>query len=78
MNFETYAKRIATLRQPEDERNKNQIVQKRLQVTNTKMKMTRINKVQFASLNNKRHYLSEGIAPLPYGHPLPSEIRQIK
>ena len=54
MNFESYAKRIATLREPDDERSKRHIVQKRLQVTNTKMKMTGANKVQFPSLNNKR------------------------
>ena len=45
MNFESYAKKLATLRAPHDERNKKQTVQKRLQVTNTKMKMTSVNKV---------------------------------
>ena len=78
MNFESYAERIATLREPGDERNKRQIVQKRLQVTNTKMKMTSINKVQFTSLNDKRYYFSGGIVSLPYWHPLLSKICQIK
>ena len=70
MNFESYAKRIATLSDPDDERNKKQIVLKRLQVTNTKMKMTSVNKVQFASLNNKGHYFLNGLVPLTYRHPL--------
>ena len=34
------------------------------------MKMTRVNKVQFASLNNKRYYFTDGIVSLPFGHPL--------
>ena len=33
MNFESYAERIATLREPDDKRNKKQFVQKRLRVT---------------------------------------------
>ena len=55
MNFESYYKRIATLRQPDDERNEKQIAQKRLQVTNTEMKMASVNKVQFAGLNEDVH-----------------------
>ena len=39
MNFESYAKRIETLKKPDGVRNKKQIVQKGLQVTNTEMKM---------------------------------------
>ena len=78
MNFENYAKRIATLREPENDRNKKQIVQKRLQVTNTEMKMTSINKVQFPSLSNKSYYFLDGIVSLPYGHPLLPKICQIK
>ena len=46
------------------------IVQKRLQVKNTEKKMKNVNKVQFASLNGKYYYLSDGIKSLPYGHPL--------
>ena len=69
MNFESHAKKVATLKQLGKERNKKQIVQKRLQVTNTEMKMTSINKIQFASLDEKRYYFSDGIVSLPYGHP---------
>ena len=32
------------------------------------MKMAADNKVQFASLNNKRYYLSDRITSLPFGH----------
>ena len=77
MNFEIDTGRIATLEEPDKERNKKQIVLKRLQVTNTEMKMTSINKVQLASLNNKRFYFLDGIMSLPYGYPLLSKIRQI-
>ena len=42
MNFESYAERIATLRECDNDRNEKQIVQKRLQVTNTEMKMTSV------------------------------------
>ena len=77
-NLESYTERIATLKEPDKERNEKQIVQKRLQVTNTKTKRTSINKVQFASLNDKRYSFLDGIVSLPYGHPLLSKIHQIK
>ena len=53
-------------------------IQKRLQVKNTNMTMTSVNKVQFASLNDKRYYFSDGIVSLPFGHPLLSEVRDYK
>ena len=52
-------------------------MQKR-QVKNTNMIMTSINKVKFASLNNKRYYGSDGIVSLPFGHPLLNEVREYK
>ena len=42
------------------------------------MMMTTVNKVQFASLNNKRYYFSDRIVSLPFGHPLLSELRDYK
>ena len=42
------------------------------------MIMTSVNKVQFASLNDKRYYFSDGIVSLPYGHSLLKEVRQRK
>ena len=68
INFESDAERIAILKEPDGQRNKKQFVQKRLQVTNTEMKMTSVNKIQFASLNDKRYYFLDGIVSLPYGH----------
>ena len=78
MNFESHAKKVATLKHLGKERNKKQIVQKRLQVTNTEMKMTSIDKVQFASLDEKKYYFSDATVSLPYGHPLQSKICLIK
>ena len=78
MNFKTYTERIATLKEPDGERNKKQIAQKRLQVINTEMKMTSVNKAQFSSLNYKRYYFSNEIVSLSYGHPVLSKIDQIK
>ena len=40
--------------------------------------MTSVNKIQFASLNNKRYFFLDGIVSLPYEHTLLSKIRQIK
>ena len=42
------------------------------------MMMTTVNKVQFASLNDKRYYFSEGIVWLLFGHPSLSELRDYK
>ena len=70
MNFESYATRITPLRSIDVEKKFKKLVQKRLQVKNTNMIMTTVNKVQFASLNDKRYYFSDEIVSLPYGHPL--------
>ena len=40
--------------------------------------MTRINKVKFARLNDKRYYGSDSIISLPFGHPLLNEVREYK
>ena len=42
------------------------------------MTMTSANKVQFASLNDKRYYFLNGIVSLPFGHPSLSEVREYK
>ena len=42
------------------------------------MMMTTVNKVQFASLNDKRYYFLDGIVSLPFGHPSLSELRDYK
>ena len=40
--------------------------------------MTSINKVKFASIKNKRHYQSDSIVSLPFGHHLLNEITEYK
>ena len=41
------------------------------------MIMTSVNKVKFASHDN-RYYCSDGIVSLPFGHPLLNEVREYK
>ena len=78
MNFESYAEKISSLRQIDVARNDKKLVQKRLQVKNTNMTITSINKVKFASINDKRYYASDGIVSLPFGHTLLNEVREYK
>ena len=78
MSFESYAMRINTLRDIDCKKKEKKNTQKRLQVKNTNMAMTSVNKVQFASLNNKRYYFSDGILSLPFGHPSLKEVRDYK
>ena len=78
MCFESYAMRINTLRDIDCKKEEKKITQKRLQVKNTNMTMTSVNKVQFASLNDKRYYFSDGIVSLPFGHPSLNEVRDYK
>ena len=40
--------------------------------------MVSIKKAQFAGINDKRYYFSDGICSLPYGHPLLNHIRDQK
>ena len=54
------------------------MIQRRLQVKNTEMKMTKVSTLQFGSLNNKRYYFSDGIVSLPFGHLLLSPVQEIK
>ena len=76
MCFESYGDRIVPLRSIDCKKEeKKKIIQKRLQVKNTNMVMNSVNKVQFASLNDKRYYFSDGIVSLPYGRPLLKEVR---
>ena len=78
MNFESYTERIKALRETDSEHIEKKLVQKRLQVKNTKMKMTSVNKVQFASLNDKRYYFLDRIVSLPFGRPLLSDLHKLK
>ena len=79
MDFERYAARINNLRCDLDSANKQEkVVQKRLQVKNTEMKMTSSSKVKFARLNDKRYYFSDGIVSLPFSHPSLNDLREYK
>ena len=81
MNFESYAARIKNLRDDlnfDGGKKEEKIIQKRLQVKNTNMTMTSVNKVKFASLNDKRYYFSDGIVSLPFGHPSLNTVREYK
>ena len=78
MSLESYAMRISTLRDISCKKEETKITQKRFQIKNTNMTMTSVNKVQFARLNNKRYYFSDGIVSLPLDHPSLSEVRDYK
>ena len=72
MTFESYAMRINMHRDIDCKRE-----EKKIQFQNTNMTMTSVNKVQFASLNDKRYYFSDGIVSLPFKKSL-SKIHKIK
>ena len=78
MNFESYAEKISSIRQIDIARNDKKLVQERLQVKNTNMTMRSINKMKFASINDKRYYGFDGIVSLPFGHQLLNEVREYK
>ena len=79
MLFENYANQIKRLRYDLDmSPSVERIKQKRFEVRNTDMKMTTVNKVKFARLNDKRYYFSDGIVSLPFGHILLEKARQYK
>ena len=79
MLFENYANQIKRLRYDLDiSPSVQRIKQKRFEVRNTNMKMTTVNKVKFARLNDKRYYFSDGIVSLPFGHILLEKARQYK
>ena len=79
MMFENYANRIKRLRHDLNiSQSAESIKQKRFEIRNTNMKMTTVNKVKFARLNDKRYYFSDGIVSLPFGHILLEKVRQYK
>ena len=79
MDFISFASRIMdvkeyTLRQKQAK----SIKQMRFQVKNADMRLIRTNKTQFAGLNDKRYYFSDGVTSLPYGHFLLADINKKK
>ena len=83
MDFDSYSSRLSDLTEYCNELlNKpnpvHQIEQKRFQVINESMQMKSISKAQFGQLNDKRFYFSNGMVPLPYGHPYLEKLRKHK
>ena len=74
MCFEAYAERITSFKNFDEKIEQKKMIRKRFQIKNTEMKMAIVNKVQFASLNNKWYYLYDGTTSLPFGHPLLLEL----
>ena len=50
----------------------------RFQLKTTDMKLTEVNRSQFAGLNDKRYYLTDGVTSLSYGHFLLAELDEKK
>ena len=40
--------------------------------------MTNVGTVQFANLNDKQFYFSDGLVSLPFGHPLLSDLHELR
>ena len=79
MDFESFASRIMDVREyTYSQKRAKQITQMRFQVKRTDMKLTTINKTQFAGLNDKRYYLTDGSTSMPYGHFLLAELNEKK
>ena len=54
------------------------IIQKRFQIKSNALQMIAVNKVRFASLNDKRFYFMDRILSLPFGHFLLKKARELK
>ena len=79
MNFESFASRIMDVTEyTQSQKRAKQIAQMRFQVKRTDMKLTAINRTQFAGLNDKRYYLTDGSTSLPYGYFLLPELNEKK
>ena len=79
MNFESFDSRIMDIREYNYSQKKPKTVtQRRFQLKNTNMKLVFVNRKQFAGLNDKRYYLTDGVTSLPYCHFLLSELRDKK
>ena len=62
----------------QSQKRSKQITQMRFQLKRTDMKLTTISKTQFAGLNDKRYYFTDGSTSLPYGHFLLTELNEKK
>lgn len=59
----------------EQDKKSKQFVQRRFQVKNANMQMVSVKKSQFLGLNDKKHYFSDWICSLPYGHYSLNDVR---
>ena len=79
MDFESFASRIMDIREyAQSQKRRKQITQMRFQLKKTYMKLTTINKTQFAGFNDKQYYFTDGSTSLPYGHFLLTEFNEKK
>ena len=79
MNFESFAFQIMDVREYTRSQKKTKtLTQRRFQLKNTNMKLVSVNRKEFAGLNDKRYYLTDGVTSLPYGNFLLSELRDKK
>ena len=79
MNFESFASRIMDCKEYTNVQKKaKSLKQTRFKLSKTTMKIKEEVKTQFASLNDKRYYLPDGVTSLPYGHFLLAEIDKKK
>ena len=64
MNFESFASRIMDIKEYTwSQKIPGKLKQMRFQIKNTNMRLTSVNRTQFAGLNDKRYYLPDGITP---------------
>ena len=79
MDFESFAGRIMDAREyTYSQKRAKTVKQTRFQLKRTDMRLTEQYRTQFAGLNNKRYYLTDGITSLPYGHFLLTELDKKK
>ena len=79
MNFESFASRIMDVREwSYSQKRAKTIKQTRFKLKRTDMRLIESYKTQFAGLNDKRYYLTDGVTSLPYGHFLLAELDEKK
>ena len=79
MNFESFSNRIMDTREyTQAQKKAKTLLQSKFKLSKTTMQFKEELKVQFASLNDKRYYLTDGVTSLPYGHFLLSELDKKK
>ena len=80
MDFNSYSRRLSDLNEFSKEyvKKPKEIQQKRFQIINDSMQMKGVSKAQFAKLNDKIFYFSNGIISVPYGHPSLENMRKEK